>query len=179
MCNQESRIQQLIRGHHGSFIFGNGEGFDSFQFLPERPQVTRDSKLKPETIPTGTVDNTTHAHFGNWLDAMAAGDPQACNNPPDLGAAAIAVVNLGAQSYRKGKVFHFDAETGTISDGDGSWSQQWEKKSHGRQKPNHIAGWKAGDHGSLLEEPDYMSLAGPWKNGQPPAGESAGTSAGS
>ena len=178
MCNQESRIQQLIRGHHGSFIFGNGEGFDSFQFVPERPQVTRNSKLKPETIPTGTVKNTTYAHFGNWLEAMAEGDQQACNNPPDLGAAAIAVVNLGAQSYRKGKVFQFDAETGTISDGDGTWSQQWEKKSHGRQKPNHIAGWKAGDHGSLLEEPDYMSLAGPWKNGKPPAG-SSGTSAGS
>lgn len=171
MCCQESRIQQLIRGHHGSFIFGNGEGFDSFQFVPERPQVTRNSKLKHETIPTGSVEgSTTHAHFGNWIAAMEAGDQQAVNNPPDLGAAAIAVVNLGAQSYRKGKVFHFDAETGAISDGDGSWSKKWENLSHTRSKPNHIAGWKAGDHGSLLEEPDYMALAGPWVDGKDPAG---------
>jgi len=168
MCCQESRIQQLIRGHHGSFVFGNGEGFDSFQFVPERPQVTRDSKLMPETIPTGTLKNTTEAHFANWIAAMEAGDQQACNNPPDLGAAAIAVVNLGAQSYRYGKVFQFDGDTGTISDGDGSWSKRWEQMSAARQKPNHIAGWRAGDYGSLLEEPDYMSLGGPWKDGNPP-----------
>jgi hypothetical protein len=173
MCCQESRIQQLIRGHHGSFIFGNGEGFDSFQFIPERPQVTGNSKLKPETIPCGTVDNTTHAHFANWIKAMEADDQQLCNNPPDLGAAAIAVVNLGAQSYRYGKVFHFDGESGSISDGSGEWSKGWEKLSHTRQKPNHIPGWRAGDHGSLLEEPDYMSLAGPWVNGQDPAGATA------
>lgn len=168
MCNSNTPIKQLIRGHFGSIVFGNGEGFDSFQFIPERPQVTRNSKLKIETIPTGTVKNTTYAHFSNWLDAMAAGDPQACNNPPDLGAAAITVVNLGAQSYRQGKVFHFDAETGTISDGDSSWAKKWEKNSHARQKPNHIAGWKAGDHGSILEEPAHMALEGPWINGEPP-----------
>lgn len=174
MCCQESRIQQLIRGHHGSFIFGNGEGFDSFQFVPERSQVTRDSKLKPETIPCGTVDNTTHAHFANWIKAMEANDQQLCNNPPDLGAAAIAVVNLGAQSYRYGKVFHFDGATGSISDGNGEWSKGWEKLSHTRQKPNHIPGWKAGDHGSLLEEPDYMTLGGPWVGGNPPTGGTTG-----
>lgn len=170
MCNQNTRIQQLIRGHFGSFVFGNGEGFDTFQFIPERPQVTRNSKLKEETIRTETIGNTTEAHFKNWIAAMQAGDPQKCNNPPDLGAAAIAVVNLGAQSYRYGKVFQFDEKTGKISDGDGSWSQRWEKKSHARAKPNHIAGWKAGDYGSLLEEPDYMKLSGPWKDGNPPGG---------
>jgi hypothetical protein len=85
-------------------------------------------------------------------------------------------VNLGAQSYRYGKVFHFDEKSGRVSDGDGSWSKQWEKKSHTRAKPNHIAGWKAGSYGSLLEEPDYMKLAGPWKDGNPPSGSTgAGT----
>ena len=168
MCCQNTRIQQLIRGHFGSFVFGNGEGFDTFQFIPERPQVTRNSKLREETIRTGTVGNTTEAHFSNWIAAMQAGDPQKCSNPPDLGAAAIAVVNLGAQSYRQGKVFHFDERTGKISDGDSSWARHWEARSHARGKPDHIAGWKAGDYGSLLEEPDYMKLAGPWKDGVPP-----------
>lgn len=177
MCDQNTRMQQLIRGHFGSFVFDDGEGFDSFQFIPERPQVTRNSKLKEETIPCGTVENTTHAHFGNWIAAMEAGDQQMCNNPPDLGAAAIAVVNLGAQSYRHGKVFHFDGETGTVSDG--SWSKGWESTSHSRGKPNHIAGWKAGDYGSVLEEPAYMALGGPWIDGKPPAKDSTETGAGS
>ena len=169
MACQNTPIQQLIRGHHGSFVFGNGEGFGSFQFIPERPQVTGNSKLKEEIIQTGQVENTTYAHFKNWLDAMRANDPAMCNNPADLGAAALATVILGAQSYRAGKVYHFDSETLTIHEGGSDWAKKWEEKSKRREKPNHIAGWKAGDHGSILEEPDYMKLAGPWINGQDPA----------
>ncbi len=76
---------------------------------------------------------------------------------------------LGAQSYREGKVFHFDTDTLTVHEGGSDWAKKWEEKSKRREKPNHIAGWKAGDRGSLLEEPDYMKLAGPWVNGQDPA----------
>ena len=32
-----------------------------------------------------------------------------------------------------------------------------------------MAGWKAGDKGSVLYPPEYMKLAGPWINGQDPA----------
>lgn len=169
MASQESRIQQVIRGHYGSFIFGNGEGFDGFDYIPERPQVTGNSKLKKERIATEAVKDSTKAHFQNWLDAIAANDPAACNNPPDLGAAAIAVVILGARSYREGTVFHFDPESKTISSGDGSWAQRWEHMSANRETPKHIPGWKAGDYGSTLTEPDYMQLAGPWIDGKPPA----------
>ncbi len=170
MACQETPIQQLIRGHNGSFVFGNGEQFDSFQFLPERPQVTGNSKLKEETIQTGQIKDTTYAHFKNWLEAIAANDPKMCNNPTDLGAAALSTVIFGAQSYRDGKVYHFDPETLTVHDGNSDWAKKWEEKSKRREKPNHIAGWKAGDLGSTLEEPDYMKLAGPWVDGKDPAG---------
>jgi len=169
MCNQNTPIQQLIRGHFGSFTFGNGEQFDSFNFTPERPQVTLNSKLKNETIPVEKVENTTYAHFKNWVEAMIAGDPQMCNNPTDLGTAAIVNVILGAMSYRYGKVYHFDEETLTVHDGDSSWAKQWEARSERRGKPSHIPGWKAGAYGSTLEEPDYMKLAGPWIDGKDPA----------
>ena len=100
---------------------------------------------------------------------MLANDPEMCNNTPELGAAAIAVVILGARSYREGKVFQFDMEKqNPISQGDSSWAARWEDRSHGREKAVHIPGWKAGTYGSTLDEPDYMKLAGPWKNGQPP-----------
>jgi predicted dehydrogenase len=168
MACQETPIRQLIRGHFGSLEFGFGEKFDGFDFIPERPQVTRDSTLKPERIATDEVPDTTYAHFQNWIDAMLANDPSLCNNDPALGAAAITTVILGARSYREGKVFHFDDQTLTIHDGDSSWAKQWEEKSHARSKPNHIAGWTAGDHGSVLEEPEYMNLAGPWKDGKDP-----------
>ena len=169
MACQNTPIAQTIRGHHGSFVFGNGEKFSSYKFIPERPQVTRNSKLKEETLTTDVVPNTTYTHFKNWVEAMEKNDPQACNNPPDLGAAAIVTVNLGARSYREGKAFFFDAEKGIVRDADESWAKNWESISHRRGKPNHIAGWTAGDLGSKLEEPSYMRLAGPWVDGKPPA----------
>jgi predicted dehydrogenase len=171
MCCQNTPIQQLIRGHFGSFVFGNGEGFSGFDYVPERPQVTRDSKLKPERIEVDTVKDTTSAHFENWIKAMEAGDPQMCNNPPDLGAAAIVTVKLGARSYQEGKVYHFDSDKLEVSEADRSWAKKWEAMSAARSKPNHISGWKAGDHGSLLEEPEYMKLSGPWDGDTPPGDE--------
>ena len=169
MACGDTPIKQLIRGHFGSFVFGTGEKFDGFDYVPERPQVTRDSKLKEERLTTESVDDTTYAHFSNWIDAMVANDPSMCNNDPALGAAAITTVILGAKSYREGKVFHFDEETQAITDGNSGWADKWEKRSAERGKPNHINGWKAGDYGSTLEEPDYMKLAGPWKEGKDPS----------
>ena len=177
MCAQETPIKQLIRGHFGSFEFGNGEEFTGFDFIPERPQITHDSKLKKERIDVALVKNTTQAHFKNWIDAMETGKQELCNNPPDLGAAAIVIVNLGARSYREGKVYQFDPAEMKVSTGDGSWSKKWEQMSHSRSKPVHIPGWKAGDHGSLLEEPAYMALGGPWVNGEPPAAGAAASGA--
>lgn len=168
MACQNTPIRQLIRGHFGSFVFGNGEQFDSFDYIPERPQVTRNSKLKEETIAAEQVEDTTYAHFKNWIEAMQAGDPMKCNNPTDLGAAAITTVILGARSYREGKVFHFDTENLLIEDANSGWADKWEARSQERGKPNHIPGWKAGDYGSVLEEPEHMKLSGPWIDGKDP-----------
>lgn len=168
MACQNTPIRQMIRGHHGSLVFGTGEQFEGVDFVAERPQVTRDSKLKDERIEVGQVPDTTYAHFKNWVDAMVANDPSLCNNDPALGAAAITTVILGARSYREGKAFFFDDKSLEVKEADASWAKGWEQRSHERGKPNHIAGWNAGDHGSVLEEPDYMSLAGPWKGGRPP-----------
>jgi hypothetical protein len=92
-----------------------------------------------------------------------------CNNPPDLGAAAVVLVNLGAQSYREGKIFRFDDQTMTVAEADGSWASQWETHSQRREKPHHIGGWNAGDKGSLMSEPPYQKLEGPWIDGADPA----------
>ena len=168
MACEDTPIRQMIRGHYGSYIFGNGEAFDGFDYKPERPQVTRDSKLKEERISTEQIEDTTYAHFKNWIDAMVADDPSAVNNDPYLGAAAITTVILGAQSYRQGKVYYFDDEKMEYSEADDSWATGWEKISADRGTPNHIPGWNAGDYGSTLEEPEHMKLAGPWINGVAP-----------
>lgn len=169
MACGETPINQVIRGHFGSAKLGTGESFSGYDFVAERPQVTLDSSIKDERVDTGEIRNTTFAHFKNFTDAVAADKPEDVNCSPELGAAAMVVVKLGAKSYREGKVYHFDPETLSISDGDASWANKWEQMSYDRAKPNHVPGWHAGDKGSLLKAPDYQRLAGPWKDGVDPA----------
>jgi len=175
MCNERSRITQAIRGHLGTFEFGNGEQFTKFAFLAERPQVTHDSSIKDEIIQTDLDEeslkkiDTTSLHFANWLAAMQAGDPEQCHNTPELGAAAVVTVILGAMSYRNGKVYHFDAASGRYEDGNPSWAKRWEALSKERASPRQVPGWHAGDKGSTLRPEAYQQLAGPWLDGRDPA----------
>lgn len=163
-------VKQLIRGHFGSFVFGNGENFTGFDFVAERPEVHHDRKImKGYSIDVGKVENSTYDHQMNFIDCCLNNTPDLVNCSPDLGAAAIVTVILGSRSYREGKVFHFDPQTQTVSDGDSSWANRWETMSKNRSKPNHIAGWKAGDKGSLLIDPPYQKLEGPWIDGKDPA----------
>jgi predicted dehydrogenase len=179
LCNENSRIKQLIRGHHGSFEFGNGEKFTGFRFIAERPQVTRDSSIKDEVIEVERADaaladkaknDSVYLHFHGWLAAIAAGRPEMVANPPDLGAAAVVTVILGALSHRHGKVYHFDAATGGYGEGDAGWARKWEALSAARGKPRQVPGWQAGDTGSRLYPEDHQRLAGPWVDGRDPAG---------
>ncbi|PQO31900.1 gfo/Idh/MocA family oxidoreductase [Bremerella cremea] len=174
MGASETPVQQLIRGHFGSIVFDD-PSFDEFSFVPERPQVTH---ISPTELPyekqvirpeKRAPKDQTKAHFENWIKAIEDNTPETCNNPPDLGAAAIVLVNLGARSYREGKIYRFDDQKMEISEADGSWSKQWEKRSKERGTPSHVAGWKAGDKGSTIENPDYQSLEGPWIDGKDPA----------
>ncbi len=169
MCCQGTPIPQLIRGHFGSAVFGTGEEFSGYDIVAERPEVTHDRKFANERIEVGKVENTSLVHFENFIDAVRAGDPAKVNCSPELGAAAMTIVKLGARSYREGKAFHFDRETMTVHEGDGSWAARWEQKSDAREKPNHVPGWTAGDTGSVLIPKPYQSLAGPWVDGVDPA----------
>ena len=172
MCNEDAAYPQLIRGHYGTLILGNGEKFTGLDFQPERPQVTGIGSLKrytKERIEVGEVKDTTYAHFKNWLGAIQANQQDACNNPPDLGAAAVIAVILGAQSYREGKVFFWDDQKRQPTDVDHGWADQWTALSKQRGSARHVPGWKAGDAGSTLEAPEWQSLEGPWIDGKDPA----------
>ena len=162
-------IKQLIRGHHGSLVFGTGEEFSGFKFVAERRQVTRDESIVDKEINVAKIADSTYEHHKNFVECCLNNTPQKVNCPPDLGAAAIVTVNLGSRSYREGKVFQLDPQSQTISEGDASWAERWEKMSKERAKPNHIPGWAAGDTGSLLYDPKYQRLEGPWIDGNDPA----------
>ena len=169
MCCGSTPIRQLIRGHYGSVVLGTGEEFTGYDIVAERPEVTHDRNYRDERIEVGKVENTSLAHFRNFVDAIHMDDPSAVNCSPELGAAAMTIVKLGTRSYREGKVFHFDRDTMSVRHGDGSWAKSWEDMSHAQAKPKHVPGWHAGDTGSLLIPKSYQKLAGPWINGIDPA----------
>jgi predicted dehydrogenase len=168
MCCQDTPLKQTIRGHNGSFVFGVGEEFKGYDFVAERPQVTHNSKIKSERIETPEIENTSLAHFQNFCDAAIAGKPEMVKCSPEIGAAAMVIVKLGSESYRKGKVYHFDRETMTISDGNPKWASQWEQLSQQGGPARHVPNWKAGSTGSQLVPPKYQELAGPWIDGVDP-----------
>jgi predicted dehydrogenase len=168
MASSEVKLAHAIRGHHGTIVFdasscGPGPKA-SFEFLPERPQVTGESTPKPQKFDAVAEHPFDGAHLMNFLDAVRAGDPTMVNCDPELGAAACTLVDLAVRSYREGKVFHLDRD-GNVSDGDGSWAKGWEVMSKSRAKPRHVPGWRGGDAGSVLYPPDYQQLAGPWAPG--------------
>ena len=170
MISEEIKLRHAILGHHGSIVFDDqvyGKK-QAYTFVPERPQVTLDSKLMREQVSSVPIPDQDRAHFENFISAVRQLDPWAVNNPPDLGAAAIAVVNLAVRSYREGQVFYVDPESGLVSSGDSSWAAHWESMSRSRHKPNHVPGWRAGDKGSVLRPPSYQRLAGLWIDGRPP-----------
>lgn len=169
MCCQETPLNQVIRGHHGSFNFGVGDAFTGYEFVAERPQVTHNSKIVSEHIEVGGVENNHLAHFENFCDAVRVGDPSQVKCDPELGAAAMVIVKLGAESYRQGKVFHFDRDQMLVLEGNPSWARGWEKMSAEQASPKHIPGWSAGDTGSKLYVQDHQSLAGDWIDGVDPA----------
>lgn len=170
MSSSNVPIKQAIRGHFGSAVLGTGEAFTGYDFVAERPQVTLDSSIKDERVEAGKVANSSFDHFKNFTDAVFADEPESVNCSPELGAAAMTVVKLGAKSYREGKVYHFSPKTLTISEGNDGWAKGWEKMSYAGADTHHVPGWNAGDKGSKLVPPKYQELAGPWTDGVDPSG---------
>jgi predicted dehydrogenase len=169
MVSAERSIDTLIRGHYGSLVFdsiANGPKA-AFEFVPERPQVTKIRGAKSERVEAATEHTFDMAHLANFLDAVRAGKPGAVNNDPVLGAAAVMIVMLAIASYREGKVYQVDRD-GRVVGADASWAANWERMSKSHARPNHVPGWTAGDAGSTLEPPEYQKLAGPWIDGKPP-----------
>lgn len=173
MCCAGTPVPQIIRGHYGSFVLGNGEEFKGYDFVAERAQVTHNSQLQDEHYDVEGLKDTSFTHFENFVDAALAGKPEDVNCSPELGAAAMVIVKLGSMSYRQGKAFHFDGEALAVKEADPSWAQRWEQMSHERAAAKHIPNWQAGDEGSRLYPREYQKLAGPWINGVDPAEKNA------
>jgi len=160
-------LEQCIRGHHGTIQFDLS--LDGFDFEPELPSVTRTREPRRRHVEAFRPDDETRAHWENLLAAIAKGDQQACNNPPDLGAAAVATAVMGAQSYRDGQVYEWDSDQQKPVASGPAYAETWEKMSRERSAPRHVPGWDPYDKDPTFSRPvlrDYQKLEGPWPDDQ-------------
>jgi len=174
MCN-DTQLGEIIRGHTATLKFvGGGDFIGGFEVYgqdvaggPKKPAAgfTKEPIYKYES---GKKGNATYALWENFLECVKSRNRQTLSTP-ELGAAAFSTVNMGALSYRFGKVLFWDKEARAPKQADASWAAQCEARSKKRGKPSHTLGWTAGDTGSLLVPPEYQKLEGPWVDGRDPA----------
>jgi hypothetical protein len=171
MCN-DVQLGEKIRGHTGTIEFER----DGFRVVPQRidgrpapPGQNRgEGGDYVDAKPPKGGDADTRALWDHFIGCIRS-ENQETLCPAELGYAAIVTVNLGVDSYRFGKAYFFDKDSGKVSEADESWAKRWEKMSQNGAKPVHVQGWSAGDEGSLLHPPDYQKLGGDWVNGKDPA----------
>jgi predicted dehydrogenase len=190
MCN-DYPIDECIRGKTGTikFIPLIGDIMKGFEVIPQDASGRARGPGDAQTAKGDFVDGgfepmagyehtkdgasangaLTYGLWDNFLKCVAAGN-QGTLSTPELGAAAFSTVNMGVQSYRNDKVIYWDKEARKITDADGSWAKNWEKRSKERGKANQIMGWQGGDAGSSVTAPEDFKLAGPWVGGKDPAG---------
>lgn len=164
-------VEEVIRGRLGAVKFVKG-GFQVFRDNPGRgatfPPRMEAQPAPSESIAVEPPKNETEALWENFL-ACVRDRRQSTFCPPDLGAAAVAVAAMAAQSYRTGQALFWDRERRQVATADASWAARWEQRSKSRGKANQVFGWSAGETGSTLTPPAHQKLAGPWVNGKEPA----------
>ena len=118
MCN-DVQLGEVIRGHTGD---------DHVRARPTRVSDRAAGMLQGQPAPPGAEPGQgrravqaaeqpgedTRALWDHFLECIRSRNPETLC-PAELGYAAIATVNLGVQSYREGKAYYFDKETGEVS----------------------------------------------------------------
>ncbi|MGE0610297.1 MAG: Gfo/Idh/MocA family protein [Pirellulales bacterium] len=167
----DHKIEQCIRGHHGTIVFDMSR--DGFDVLPQRPQVTRIRDAQKRHVSALRPSDETRAHWENFLTAVVEDNPARCHNTPELGAAAVITVQLGAECYRQGRVLEWDAGENRAIASSSDYARQQSRRSQERAAPSQITGWQPPADNPFFgrQRPeDYQKLAGPWQDGIDPAG---------
>ncbi len=142
--------EEVIRGRQGALKFVKG----GLQVIADDPAggaglpPRLEKPVEPaEFVPVEPPRNETEALWRNFLDCCRRRD-RATLSPPELGAAAVAVVALAQQSYRDGRAYFWDHERRQAVPADATWAAKWEQRSRSRSAKH-------------LQPPEYMHLEGP------------------
>jgi predicted dehydrogenase len=133
--------EEVIRGLAGAIRFEKG----GFQVI-DNPASRERQRPEDELITVEPPRNETEALWRNFLDCCRRRDRNTLS-PPELAAAAVAVVSLAQQSYRDGRSYFWDHERRQATPADATWAAKWEHRSRARTATH-------------LQRPEYMSLEG-------------------
>ena len=171
----DSGLDEIIRGRSATLRYTRRGNEHGVEVLPQaaanrpvanQPRPNTDARFIGGGIGEG---DGTKLLWENFLECVRAKRRETLSTA-ELGAAAFTTVAIGVQSYRTGKILFWDKEARRVREADNTWATRWERRSKDRGQPSQIIGWQGGTRGSTLEPPDYQKLAGPWTNGQDPAG---------
>jgi hypothetical protein len=158
----DHKIEQCIRGHYGTIVFDLSR--DGFDFLPQRPQVTRQRDAARRHVAAPLPADETLAHWENFLAAIALDDPRHCHCTPEQGAAAAVTALLAAESYRTGRVLEWDAAEGLAVESGPDYARRWEQRSR-ESTPTSAGAGAPADPLLARQRPEaYQKLAGPWSS---------------
>ncbi len=128
MCN-DVQLGEVIRGHTGDdHVRGPTTGSGSSRRRSSgRPAPPGQNKGEGGELVTADFnadgDGDTRALWDHFIECIRSRNPETLC-PAELGYAAIATVNLGVDSYRDGKAYFFDKETGKVSEADDALGQE-------------------------------------------------------
>ena len=171
---RRTQLGEVIRGHAGTITFDGARG----RLRHRRRRRSTDRPRLPAPNQAGGGGEHVQARaaprrhprlWEHFLECVRSRNPETLC-PAETGYAAIATVNLGVQSYREGKAFFFDKETGKVSEADDLVGQAVgeAEPSTAASRTRSSAGTPATE-GSLLEPPGYQKLEGDWIDGKDPA----------
>jgi predicted dehydrogenase len=173
-------IDDCIRGRNATIKFTSREvagqqrrdyGFEVRpQNIQNRPTQGASSGGPVRWVGGGQSEDEGTSHlWQNFIDCVRSHNIETFSTP-ELGAAAFSTVAMGVQSYRTGQALYWNSDQRRPIQADSFWATQWERRSHERGQPHQVRGWQGAEAGSFLVPPAYQRLAGPWQNGQDPAG---------
>lgn len=102
----ERGMEDTIRGQKADLLFGGGK----VQLQPERPFV-EEIEARDDTPPDSGESHLRHQK--NFIDALRSNSPPSCDI--ELGIRVQTIISMAEESYRKGKMLHFNPAERKVS----------------------------------------------------------------
>ena len=171
MCN-DVQLGEVIRGHTATIMFdghaARGLPWSSSRSSRDARPSGRQHGRRAATSSTPSSPARTPTPSGSTSSSASARATPRPSARPSSATPRSPRSTWACKSYREGKAYYFDKETGEVSDADTAWADRWEEREQAprQAQPGHrLEGRRRGLAAHL---PDYQKLEGDWVDGKDP-----------